>query len=47
MRHLHYTHNMEGEPPPPIEKVTKSKGPSTSAVLCKKAKEKFMLSIGL
>ena len=47
MRHLHYTHNMEGEPPPPIEKVAKSKGPSTSAVLCKKAKEKFMLSIGL
>ena len=47
LRHLHYTHNLEGEPPPPVEKVSKSKGPSTSAVMCKKAKEKFMLSIGL
>ena len=47
MRHLHYTHNLEGEPPPPIEKANKSKGPSTTAVLTKMEKERFLLRIGL
>ena len=47
MRHLHYTHNLEGEPPPPVEKISKSKGSTTTAVLTKQDKEKLMLSIGL
>ena len=28
MRHLHYTHNLDGEPPPPVVKPSK-KGPHT------------------
>ena len=47
MRHLHYTHNLEGEPPPPVDKVSRSKGPSTTAVLTKKEKQEFLLHIGL
>ena len=47
MRHLHYTHNLDGEPPPPVEKISKNKGPSTTAVLTKKEKAKFLFSIGL
>ena len=47
MRHLHYTHNLDGEPPPPVEKVSRSKGPTTTAVLTKKEKEKFLLHVGL
>ena len=27
MRHLHYTHNLDGEPPPPVVKPSK-KGPT-------------------
>ena len=47
MRHLHYTHNLEGEPPPPVEKESRSKGPTTTAVLTKKEKQNFLLQIGL
>ena len=47
MRHLHYTHNLEGEPPPPVEKVSRSKGPTTAAVLANKEKRKLLLHIGL
>ena len=45
-RHLHYTHNMEGEPPPPAVKPDKSKGPTVVAVMTKKEKEKFMFDAG-
>ena len=47
MRHLHYTHNLEGEPPPQVEKESRSKGPTTTAVLTKKEKQNFLLQIGL
>ena len=46
MRHLHYTHNLPGDMPPPVEKKSK-KGPSTHKVVDKKQKEAFMLLIGL
>ena len=46
-RHLHYTHNLEGEPPPPVEKISKKKGPTACAIMTKIDKEKLMLGIGL
>ena len=39
-RHLHYTHNLSGEPPPPVDKPSK-KGPSAAKVLNAKDKETF------
>ena len=47
MRHLHYTHNLAGDPPPPVEKAAKKKGPSVANVLSGKEKEKFLLTMGL
>ena len=47
IRHLHYTHNLEGEPPPAITKSDKPKGPTACAVLTKIEKEKIMLAMGL
>ena len=45
-RHLHYTHNFQGEPPPPPEKTGK-KGPSVRKVEEIKNKEKLMAAVGL
>ena len=45
-RHLHYTHNLPGDPPPPVEKTTK-KGPSTSGVLVNMTKKNLLLAMGL
>ena len=45
-RHLHYTHNFDGEPPPPPDKPAK-KGPSAAKVLTNLEKEKFMIAMGL
>merc|ERR1711983_107840 len=45
-RHLHYTHNLDGDPPPPVIK-SKTKGPTVAAVASAKDKEQFMLTIGL
>ena len=47
MRHLHYTHNLEGEPPPPAVKESKTKGPTVCAVMTKKDKEEFLYKVGL
>ena len=47
IRHLHYTHNLEGEPPPPATKENKSKGPTVCAVMSKKDKEHFLYKAGL
>ena len=47
MRHSHYTHNLAGDPPPPVEKAAKKKGPSVANVLSGKEKEKFLLTMGL
>jgi len=46
MRHLHYTHNLDGEPPPPVIKPSK-KGPTTAKVLTAKEKQDFLLLVGL
>ena len=46
MRHLHYTHNLDGEPPPPVVKPSK-KGPTTAKVLTTKEKADFLLLVGL
>ena len=45
-RHLHYTHNMSGEPPPPVDKPSK-KGPSAAKVLSAKDKATLLLAVGL
>ena len=45
-RHLHYTHNMSGEPPPPVDKPSK-KGPSAAKVLNAKEKATLLLAVGL
>ena len=45
-RHLHYTHNMSGEPPPPVDKPSK-KGPSAARVLSAKDKATLLLTVGL
>ena len=45
-RHLHYTHNLPGDPPPPVEKPTK-KGPSASGVLVNMTKKSLLLAVGL
>ena len=45
-RHLHYTHNMSGEPPPPVDKPSK-KGPSAAKVLSAKDKATLLLTVGL
>ena len=45
-RHLHYTHNLSGEPPPPVDKPGK-KGPSTAKVLSAKDKATLLLAVGL
>ena len=45
-RHLHYTHNMSGEPPPPVDKPSK-KGPSAAKVLSAKDKAALLLAVGL
>ena len=45
MRHLHYTHNLDGEPPPPVVKPSK-KGPTAAkvlSVLTTKEKQDFLL----
>ena len=46
MRHLHYTHNLAGEPPPPVVKPSK-KGPTAAKVLTTKEKQNFLLLVGL
>ena len=46
MRHLHYTHNLDGEPPPPVVKPSK-KGPTAAKVLTTKEKQDFLLLVGL
>ena len=46
MRHLHYTHNLSGEPPPPVDKPSK-KGPSATKVLSVKDKAALLLAVGL
>jgi len=49
MRHLHYTHNLAGDPPPPVDKSSKKMSPST-AVLVNMTKKSFQpgrLAIGL
>ena len=43
-RHLHYTHNMSGEPPPPVDKPSK-KGPSAAKVLSAKDKATLLLVV--
>ena len=45
-RHLHYTHNLPGEPPAPVEKIGK-KGPTVNQAAATKEKEKVMLAMGL
>ena len=45
-RHLHYTHNLSGKPPPPVEKASK-KGPSAAKVLNAKDKAALLLAVGL
>eukprot|EP00964_Phaeocystis_antarctica_P086236 scaffold54590_cov104-Phaeocystis_antarctica.AAC.1 len=46
MRHLHYTHNLDGESPPPVVKPSK-KGPTAAKVLTTKEKQDFLLLVGL
>ena len=46
IRHLHYTHNLDGEPPPPVVKPSK-KGPTAAKVLTTKEKQDFLLLVGL
>ena len=43
---LHYTHNLDGEPPPPVVKPSK-KGPTAAKVLTTKEKQDFLLLVGL
>ena len=45
-RHLHYTHNLPGEPPPPVDKMGK-KGPTVKKATTIKEKEKLMMALGL
>ena len=47
IRHLHYTHNLKGDPPPPVDKPVKKKGPSASSVVAVAKKSKFLLAMGL
>ena len=48
MRHLHYTHNLAGDPPPPVDKSSKKMSPSTVLVnMTKKSFQPGRLAIGL
>ena len=42
IRHLHYTHNLKGGPPPPVDKPVKKKGPSASSVVADAKKVKLL-----
>ena len=45
MRHLHYTHNLAGDPPPPVDKSSKKMSPSS--VLVNMTKKNFLFAMGL